>query len=143
MATVAMGLGQFQKFLSRDIGTGLHTCYLGMKSETEVSNSFLTLCYHMECSPPGFSVHGILHTRILEWVVISFSRKSSQPRDGTWVSHIAGRCFTLGATREALGIGLHNDFLLKIEYDVDSMEKKIYKNTPWKKHGMFQKFFKT
>ena len=70
MATVAMGLGQFQKFLSRDIGTGLHTCYLGMKSETEVSNSFLTLCYHMECSPPGFSIHGIFQARVPQWVAI-------------------------------------------------------------------------
>ena len=39
-----------------------------------------------DCSPPGFSVHGILQTRILEWVVISFTRGSSQPRDWTQVS---------------------------------------------------------
>ena len=36
--------------------------------------------------------------RILEWVAISFSRRSSQPRDWTWVSHIVGRCFTVWAT---------------------------------------------
>ena len=41
----------------------------------------LTLCDPMDCSPPGFSVHGILQASILEWVVISFSRVSSQPRD--------------------------------------------------------------
>ena len=35
----------------------------------------------MDCSPPGSSVHGILQARILEWVAISFSRGSSQPRD--------------------------------------------------------------
>ena len=52
--------------------------------------------------PPGSSVHGILQARILEWVAISFSRGSSQPRDGTWVSSIAGRCFILWATREVL-----------------------------------------
>ena len=45
---------------------------------------------------------GILQARILEWVAISFSRGSSQPRDRTWVSHIAGRLFTLWATRESL-----------------------------------------
>ena len=45
-------------------------------------------------SPPGSSVHGILQARILEWVAISFSRGSSQPRDQTWVSHMAGRLFT-------------------------------------------------
>ena len=40
-----------------------------------------TLCDLMDCSPPGSSVHGILQARILEWVVISFSRGSSWPRD--------------------------------------------------------------
>ena len=53
------------------------------------------------CNLPGSSVHGIFQARVLEWVAISFSRGSSQPRDGTWVSHIAGRCFTIWATREA------------------------------------------
>ena len=55
----------------------------------------------VDCSPPGSSVHGILQARILEWVAISFSRGSSQPRDQTQVSHIAGRHFNLCATREA------------------------------------------
>ena len=45
-------------------------------------------------SLPGFSVHGILQARILEWVAISFSRGSSQPRNQTQVSCIAGRFFT-------------------------------------------------
>ena len=40
--------------------------------------------------PPGFSVHGILQTRILEWAGIPFSRGSSRPRDGTRVSCIVG-----------------------------------------------------
>ena len=53
----------------------------------------------MDCSPPSSSVCGILQARILEWVAISFSKGSSQPRDQTWVSHIAGRCFTIWATR--------------------------------------------
>ena len=55
----------------------------------------------MNCSPPGFSVHGILRARILEWVAFPFSSESSQPRDGTCVSCIAGRFFTICATREA------------------------------------------
>ena len=46
-----------------------------------VTQSCLTLCNLMNCSPPGSSVHGILQARILEWVAISFSRGSSQPRD--------------------------------------------------------------
>ena len=56
----------------------------------------------VDCSPPSSSVHGILQARILEWVAISFSRRSSRPRDRTQVSHIAGRCFNLCTTREAL-----------------------------------------
>jgi len=55
----------------------------------------------MDYSLPGSSVHGIFQTRVLEWVAISFSRGSSQPRDGTRVSRTAGRCFTIWATREA------------------------------------------
>ena len=42
-----------------------------------VTHSCPTLCNPMDCSPPGSSVHGILQTRILEWVAISFSRGSS------------------------------------------------------------------
>ena len=60
----------------------------------EVSQLLLTLCDLMDCSLPGFSIHGIFQARILEWVAISFSRGSSCPRDRTWVSHTAGRFFT-------------------------------------------------
>ena len=56
----------------------------------------------MDCSPPSSSIHEILQARILEWVAISFSRGSSQPRDQTQVSQIAGRRFNLCTTREAL-----------------------------------------
>ena len=55
----------------------------------------------MGSSPKGSSVHGIFQTRILEWVAISFSRGSSQPRDQTQVYRIAGKLFTIWATREA------------------------------------------
>ena len=65
-----------------------------------VSQSCLTLCDPMDCSPPGSSVHGILQARILEWVAISFSRGSSWSRNWTWVSCIAGRLFTDWATRK-------------------------------------------
>ena len=47
----------------------------------------------MDYSPPGSSVHGIFQARTLEWVAVSFSRGSSQPRDRTQVSLIAGRHF--------------------------------------------------
>ena len=49
--------------------------------ESEVTQSFPTLCDTMDSSLPGSFVHGILQARILEWVAISFSRGSSQPKD--------------------------------------------------------------
>ena len=46
------------------------------------------------CDAMDYTVHGILQARILEWVAVPFSRGSSQPRDRTQVSHIAGGFFT-------------------------------------------------
>ena len=46
------------------------------ENESEVAQSCLTLCNPMDCSLPGSSVHGILQARTLEWVAISFSRRS-------------------------------------------------------------------
>ena len=43
--------------------------------------SYLTLCNPRDCSPPGSSIHGILQARILEWVGMPFSKRSSQPRE--------------------------------------------------------------
>ena len=54
-----------------------------------------TLCDPRDCSLPVSSIHGIFQARILELVAISFSRRSSQPKDGTWASHTAGRFFTI------------------------------------------------
>jgi len=51
----------------------------------KVAQSFPTLC-----NPMDYTVHGILQARMLEWVAFPFSRESSQPRDWTQVSHIAG-----------------------------------------------------
>ena len=66
-----------------------------------VAQSCPTLWDPMDCSLPGSSFHRILQTRVLEWVAISFSRGSSQPRDRTPVSGIPGRLFNLWANREA------------------------------------------
>ena len=57
--------------------------------KVEVTQSCATLC-----DPMDYTVPGILQARILEWVAFLFSRGSSQPRDGTQVSHIAGEFFT-------------------------------------------------
>ena len=54
----------------------------------------LTLCNPIDCSPPGSSVHGVILARILEWVFISSSRGSSQPRDRTRISCIGRWIFT-------------------------------------------------
>ena len=86
--------------------SGLLVICLQVKSE--VAQSCPTLCNPMACSPPGSSVHGVVQARELEWVVISFSRGSSRPRDQTWVSRIAGRRFTIWATREALCMQGHS-----------------------------------
>ena len=71
---------------------------LSLLSESEsVSHSVVSysLQLHGPYSLPGSSVHGILQTRILEWVAIPFSRGSSPPRDRTQVFCIAGRIFTV------------------------------------------------
>ena len=56
-----------------------------------VTQSCLTLCNSMDYSLPGSSVHGILQARILGWIALLFTRGSSQPRDQTLISCIAGR----------------------------------------------------
>ena len=69
---------------------------------------------------PGSSVLGIFQAKILEWVAISFSRGSSQPRDWTRISHIAGRCFTIWATGKLFTHPVCNSLpLLKPQTPVD------------------------
>ena len=65
-----------------------------------VIQSYPTLCDPVNCAPGSF-IHGILQVRILEWVAISFSRGSTQPRDRTLASCIASKFFTVRGTREA------------------------------------------
>ena len=67
-----------------------------------VTQSCPALCSSKDLrSPSGSSVHGIFQARILEWVAISFSRRSSPPRDWTHVSCIVSKLFIDWATREA------------------------------------------
>ena len=66
-----------------------------LKVKVLVIQSCPTSSDPMDCSPPSSSVHGVLQARILEWVAIPFSRESSQSRDRTWVSCIAGEFFTV------------------------------------------------
>ena len=69
-----------------------------------------TLCDPMDCNLPGSSIRGIFQARILEWIAVSFSRRSSQPRDWTQVYSIVGRHYTIWATREMLVIGSGDRF---------------------------------
>ena len=73
---------------------------------------------------PGSSVHGTLQARILEWVAIPFSRGSSQPRDGTWVSCTAGRFFTDWAiiNMEYLSVNLCLSWFVSSEFVVSCIQ---------------------
>ena len=66
-------------YIPREGLTSLRTfkVVLPLKVKVLVAQLCLTLCNPMDCSPPGFSVYGILQARILEWVAISFARTSS------------------------------------------------------------------
>ena len=80
------------------------------ESESEVAQSCPTLCDPIDCSLPGSSVHGILQAIVLEWIVISFARGSSQPRARTRVSRIVNRHVTVWATREMYYLKFGNCF---------------------------------
>ena len=75
---------------------------------SESSQLCLTLCYLMD-----YRVHGILQTKILERIAVPFSKGSSQSRDRTQVSYIAGRFFTSWTTKEAL---IYHYFSPNIKY---------------------------
>ena len=77
--------------------------FISMK--VKVAQLYLTLW-----NPMDYTVHGILKARILQWVAFPFSRGSSQPKDQTHVSHIAGRFFTSWATRKAHSLVWSCDF---------------------------------
>ena len=70
-------------------------------SISEVKVLFAQSCQNLwdplDCSSPGSSVHGIFQAKMLEWIVIFFSRRSSWPRDLTPVSCITGGFFTIFA----------------------------------------------
>ena len=93
-----------------------------IKWRSEVDQLCPTLCEPMDCSLPGCSAHGIFQAMVLEWVAISFSRRSSWPRDQTRVSSIVGRCFTVWATKSviinsaAMNTGVHVSFWIMSRY---------------------------
>ena len=89
----------------------LHTKLYWKKKKVKVTQSCPTLC-----DPMDYTVQGILQARILEWVAFPFSKGSSQPRDWTWASYIAGRFYTSWTTREALTLSLFLDKTYAYQY---------------------------
>ena len=75
------------------------------------------------CYPMDYTVRGILQARILKWVAFPFSRGSSQPRDWSQVSHIAGRFFTSWATREARSGNYWSQIEKNKKWDQDSLRE--------------------
>ena len=105
-----------------------------------VTQSCLTLCDPMDyIAPLGSSVYGFFQGRILEWIAISSSRESSQPRDQTrisCVSCIAGGFFTHGATGEAKTEPVLNLWMIRKCWQklINSLSKKKWKillNSTW------------
>ena len=88
----------------------------------------------MNCSLPGSSIHGILQARILEWIAISFSRGSSQPRDWTWVSCISGKLFTTWAREPS------QNYLPKLPPKATSQN---YLSKPLRSDGSNRQFYQT
>ena len=85
-------------------GGGLKNCHKCALVCADLPQSCLTRCDPMDHSPPGSTVHGILQTRILDWIAVLSSRGSSRPRDQTFISYvscIAGGVFTTSTTWEA------------------------------------------
>ena len=97
-------------FVLVSVGSEKLLIFKRVESEVEnaVAQSCLTLWDPMDCSLPGSSFHRICQARILEWIAVSFSRKSSWPRDWIWPSCIVGRHFTVWATRKSIkGLNYH------------------------------------
>ena len=78
-------------------------------------------CNPMHWSPPGCSVHGISQARILKWVAISFSRRSSQPWNGIASPLSAGRFFSTAPPA--------NNPLMTKSFDFISLRPRVLNNT--------------
>ena len=97
-----------------------------------------TLCDPMDSSSPGSSAHGILQARILEWVTISFSRGSSQPRDWTRVSTLYADTLTSEPPGKPKNTGRGCYFLLQGNFLTQGLnlcvlhwQEDFYNCVPW------------
>ena len=120
-----LGVGDGQPDVLQSIG--LHRVWHDWATElnwkNEVKVKFAQSC-STPCDPMYYTVHGILQARILEWVAISFSSGSSQPRYRTQVSHIEGGFFTICNTREAQHVSLVIQFFSTLTPTLSSTNKE-------------------
>ena len=97
--SIVTGITCYEHFLSGNKGP-INIRAPNISVKVKVTQSCPTLCDPMDCTLPGSSVHAILQARILEQVAVPFSRGSSQSRNQTQISLIAGGFFTIWVTRE-------------------------------------------
>ena len=102
-----------------------------------VAQLYLTLCDPMDCTPLSFSVSGISQTRILEWVAVSFSWGSSQPRDQTLKSPALASEFFITSTTwkpQIIHVCIIFNFLIKISIQHDEFSRSfLVRGAPWLK----------
>ena len=108
--------------------------------EVLVAQSLSDSLRPMDCSLPGSSVHRISQARILEWVAISFSTGSSQPRDWTQVSCIAGRLYCVSHLR--LHLPVQGVWVWSLVGDLGSHMPHSSKNQNIKQKQYYNKFSK-
>ena len=111
--------GYNYKYMKENIGYSI-VCSRKLKWSESCSQLCPTFCYSMD-----YTVDGVLQARILEWVALPFSSRSSQPRDGTQVSRIVGRFFTSWATREAKNIGVGSLSLLQQIFPTQKLNRGL------------------
>ena len=117
--------------LISDIGENLKIYFCNFLDKIKVlvtqlcPERVLTLCKPMDCSPPGSSVYGILQARILEWVVIPFSRGMflSQGLNTSLLHELQADFFTFWDTREVSGYFLYNFKKVSITINSTTIEK--------------------
>ena len=92
--------------------------------------TFMTLCGPVGCSPPGSSVHGILHPRILEWIAMLSSRGSLRPRDRTRFSWFQKFSWQRYQAMKFNKVNTHNH-LLDEETEPDQLPEVLHPRCLW------------
>ena len=113
----------------KNTGVGCHFLLqcIKVKSESEVTQSCLTLCDPMDCGPPGSSIHGIFQARVLEWGAIAFSwrRLLRVPWTARRSNHSILEEISPGCSLEGLMLKLKLQYFGHLMRRVDSLEKTL------------------